>query len=234
MGKRIIQQARGKGSLTYRVRKQAFRYKIAFPDKTGEAEIIKLIHSPGHSAPLMKIKIDNETAYLPAFDRAYIGQKIRIGQDAEPSQGNILPLIKIPTGTPVYNVEKNPGDGGKMMRAAGTSTIVSKKSEEKNIVVLSMSKKKEITLHGNCRAVIGVVAGSGRNLKPFITAGKKYYKMKARSKLWPRTSAVKMNAIDHPFGCGRGKRPKPKIAKRNAPPGRKVGHLRPRKTGHRK
>ena len=56
--------------------------------------------------------------------------------------------------------------------------------------------------------------------------------MKARNKLWPRTSAVKFNAVDHPFGGGRGKRIKSKIAKRNAPAGAKVGHLRPSRTGH--
>ncbi|MFH1585325.1 MAG: 50S ribosomal protein L2, partial [archaeon] len=46
--------------------------------------------------------------------------------------------------------------------------------------------------------------------------------------------AVKMNAIDHPFGSGRGKNPKSKVAKRNAPPGRKVGLIRPKRTGKRK
>ena len=55
--------------------------------------------------------------------------------------------------------------------------------------------------------------------------------MKSRNKLWPRTSAVKMNAVDHPFGSGRGKRIKSKIAKRNAPAGARVGHIRPRRTG---
>ena len=91
--------------------------------------------------------------------------------------------------------------------------------------------KKEILLSENCLATIGIIAGEGRLLKPFVTAGKKHHKMKARNKFWPRTSAVKMNAIDHPFGSGRGKRIKPKIAKRNSPPGTKVGHLRPRRTG---
>lgn len=58
--------------------------------------------------------------------------------------------------------------------------------------------------------------------------------MKTKSKLWPRTSAVKMNAIDHPFGSGRGKRMKSKIAKRNASPGKKVGLIRPARTGRKK
>ena len=58
--------------------------------------------------------------------------------------------------------------------------------------------------------------------------------MKAIGRKWHRTSAVKMNAVDHPFGGGRGKRIKSKIAKRNAPAGAKVGHLRPRRTGRKK
>ena len=97
-----------------------------------------------------------------------------------------------------------------------------------------MFNKKEKKFNVNCRATIGKAAGSGRLDKPILKAGKQYHIKKSKSKLWPRTSAVKMNAIDHPFGSGRGKRVKSKIAKRNAPPGRKVGLLRPRRTGKRK
>ena len=97
-----------------------------------------------------------------------------------------------------------------------------------------MPSKKEKKFHEECRAVIGVIAGHGRLDKPFVKAGKKHHLKKSKNKLWPRTSAVKMNAIDHPFGSGRGKNPKSKIAKRNAPPGRKVGLVRPRRTGRRK
>ena len=97
-----------------------------------------------------------------------------------------------------------------------------------------MPSKKEIFFNENCRATIGVVAGQGRLDKPIMKAGKKWHMMKARNKLWPRTSAVKVNVIDHPFGSGRGKRIKSKISKLNAPPGRKVGHLKPRRTGKRR
>ena len=51
MGKRIISQARGHGSLTYRVRRKAFSHRIGYPNLTGEGEVIKLMHSAGHSAP---------------------------------------------------------------------------------------------------------------------------------------------------------------------------------------
>ena len=82
-----------------------------------------------------------------------------------------------------------------------------------------MPSKKEKKFNANCRAVIGVIAGEGRLDKPVVKAGKQFYIKKAKSKLWPRTGAFKMNAIDHPFGSGRGKNPKSKIAKRNAPAG---------------
>jgi len=229
MGKRIISQARGHGSLTYRVRKKAFQHKIKYPMHEGHAEIVDLIHSAGHSAPLAKIKVSSEYFYIPAFKGAFVGQKLEINS-TEPNIGNILTLKNIPIGTNVYNVEINPGDGGKMIRTAGSSVNVLKKYDGNKVSVFT-SNKKEIILSGDCRATIGVIAGSGKTSKPFMKAGSKFFKMKARNKLWPRTSAVKMNAIDHPFGSGRGKRIKPKIAKRNAPPGARVGHIRPRRTG---
>ena len=233
MGKRIISQARGHGSLTYRVRRKAYSYKIKYPAEEGEAEILKIIHSAGHTAPLLKLKISNQIFYNPSFEGAVEGNKILVRADAAPQPGNIVMLKNIPLGTSVYNIELNPGDGGKMMRVAGGSCLVYKKYGNNKISILT-PKKKEILLSGDCRATIGVIAGAGRLLKPFVKAGAKFYKMKARNKLWPRTSAVKMNAVDHPFGSGRGKRIKSKIAKRNAPAGARVGHVRPRRTGRRK
>jgi large subunit ribosomal protein L2 len=97
-----------------------------------------------------------------------------------------------------------------------------------------MPSKKEKSFNKNCRAVVGVIAGAGRLDKPLLKAGKNHHIKKARNKLWPRTSAVKMNAIDHPFGSGRGKRIKSKIAKRDAPAGARVGHISPRRTGRAK
>ena len=231
MGKRIISQARGHGSLSYRVRKAAFRHKIKYPIiGHGEAEILAIIHSAGHTAPLLKLKVDKEIFFNPAFNGAFVGQKIQMGKGTE--DGSILMLKDAPMGASVYNIERHPGDGGKMMRASGTNAIINKKYEHNNIGVL-MPSKKEIILAGDCRVTIGSIAGQGRTLKPFMTAGKMHYKMKTRNKLWPRTSAVKVNAVDHPFGSGRGKRIKSKIAKRNAPPGTRVGHIRPRRTGRR-
>ena len=231
MGKRIISQARGHGSLSYQAKKRAFIYKIKYPMGEGEAEILDIFHSAAHSAPLLKIQLGNQIFFNPAFNGAVVGQKIKVPGPV--ADGNILMLKDVPMGTHVYNIEAHPGDGGKMMRAAGASAIVYKKYENNNLSVL-MPNKKEVKINGDCRVTVGIIAGSGRVLKPFIKAGPKFYKMKARNKLWPRTSAVKMNAIDHPFGSGRGKRIKSKIAKRNAPPGARVGHIRPSRTGRKR
>ena len=231
MGKRIIVQARGKGSHTYRVRRKAFKYKLQFPKKLeGEGIIIKLLNSSGHTAPLAKVRYNEVIFYIPAFKGMLEGQKIFFGKELK--EGNILKLKDIPVKTKIYNIESRPGDGGVFIKSGGNSAIISRITEEG--IFVSMPSKKEKKFNPNCRAIIGVAAGAGRLDKPVIKAGKKYHIKKAKSKLWPRTSAVKMNAIDHPFGSGRAKNPKSKIAKRNAPPGRRIGLLRPRRTGKRK
>ena len=231
MGKRIIQQARGHGSLTYRVRIRAYRYEIKYPGIEGTGKVIKLINSPCHSAPIAKILIDKKIFYDLAFEGMIEGQEIEIG-GSNVKEGNILALKNIPIGINVYNIEINPGDGGKLVRAGGLSGLINKRIERR--VAVLMPSKKEIWVNENSRATIGIIAGQGRKEKPIIKAGKKWHMMKARNKLWPRTSAVKMNAVDHPFGSGRGKRIKSKIAKRNAPPGAKVGLISPKRTGRKK
>jgi large subunit ribosomal protein L2 len=234
MGKNIIQQARGHGSLTYRVRRQAFRYRVKYPSRLdGDGIVLKLINSLAHFAPLAKIKYEKGIFYIPAFKGMAEGQKINFGKSQENKYGDILRLMDIPVKTQVYNIESRPGDGGVFIKTAGTSGTVSRVIGEKVFVIMPSKQEKEF--NPNCRAIIGIIAGAGRLDKPIIKAGKQYYIKKSKGgRMWPRTSAIKVNAVDHPFGSGRGKRPKSKIAKRNAPPGKKVGTLRPRQTGRRK
>ena len=229
MGKRIITQRRGRGTSTYGVCKKAFRFKIKYPgEMSGEGEVVKLFNSSAHMAPLAKIKHEGESFLIPAFKNMVEGQKIKL-DGKEIKDGNILKLKDIPVKKKIYNIESNPKDGGRFIRSGGNSAIINKVVGD-NIFVLFPSKKEK-KFNANCRATIGVVAGAGRLDKPLVKAGKQFHIKKSKSKLWPRTSAVKMNVIDHPFGSGRAKNPKPKIAKRNAPPGRKVGLVRPRRTG---
>ena len=205
MGKRIIQQRRGRGTSTYRVRKKAFKYKLGYPRKLeGEGVVLRLFNSAAHTSPLAKIKYSKGIFYIPAFRGMFEGQKIKF--DKEVKEGNILELKDIPIKTKIYNIESRPGDGGVFIRTGGSSAEVSKTVGDSIFVLMPSKKEKKFNVY--CRATIGRVAGSGRLDKPILKAGKQYYIKKSKSKLWPRTSAVKMNVIDHPFGSGRGKRVK--------------------------
>jgi large subunit ribosomal protein L2 len=232
MGKRIIQQRRGKGGFTYRVRSKAsLEAKPGYPNNlTGEFTVIKLISSKGHSTPIAKFKNkEGKIFYNFASNLLYVGQTINyLGNNP----GDITQIGELKNGTTVFNIENSPKDGGKLIRTGGNSGIIMNKHGE--IVTIWLPSKKEKKLDARCRATVGVAAGHGRLEKPILKAGKKFHIMKSKSKLWPRTSGVSMNAIDHPFGSGRGKRIKSKIAKRNSPPGRKVGLIRPRRTGRKK
>jgi large subunit ribosomal protein L2 len=235
MGKRIVSQARGHGSSTYRVRKRNYKYKISYPlIEKGKGKIVKLIHSTAHSAPLAKIKLENggknKIFFNVASDGAYEGMQIEINGDIK--KGNISKLKDIEIGTKIFNIENKPGDGGRFVRTGGSfATVIKKEKDDSGVLFPS---KKEVRLNNNCRATIGEVAGAGRIEKPFLKAGRKWHLMKAKGRKWHLTSKVKVNAVDHPFGGGRGKRIKSKIAKRDASPGKKVGHIRPRRTGRKK
>lgn len=231
MGKRIISQARGHGSFSYRVRRAAFSLKPAYPIKIdGEWEVVKLETEAGHSSPIAKLKNkQGKTFYDFAALGLYVGQKITFGGN---KSGDVSYLGKLENGTKVFNLELRPNDGGKLVRTSGNSAVIMN-NDGKRVKIMMPSKEEKI-FEPECRATIGEIAGQGRLDKPILKAGKNFFIKKSRNKLWPRTSAVKMNIIDHPFGSGRGKRPKSKIVKRMASPGQKVGHLRPRRTGRTK
>lgn len=230
MGKRLIQQARGKGGPTYRA--PSFRYKgeARFPSNSVKGKITDIISCQGHSAPLFEIKYDdNSTGFMIACENKRVGDEIVVGGENSP----ITELKNLPEGTFIYNIESIPMDGGKFVRASGTFARLLSKTENKITVQLPSKKQKEF--HPNCRAAVGVVAAGGRTEKPFLKAGSKFYAMKAKNKLWPIVSGGSMNAVDHPFGNKRSARKsKAKPAPNNAPPGRKVGMIRPRRTGRKK
>ncbi len=231
MGKRIIQQRRGKGGFVYKVREEAGKFRPGYlVDMSGEFECVKLMSSIGHSVPIAKfVGKDGKAFENFAVNLLYVGQKINI--DGK-NNGDVVRLGDLKNGTEVFNIEHNPKDGGKFVRTGGNFAVIIAKEGDVVKVMMPSKSVKEFSI--NCRATIGRAAGDGRLDKPILKAGKKFYIMKMKSKLWPRTSPIKMNAVDHPFGSGRGKRIKSKIAKRNAPPGKKVGMIRPRRTGRKK
>lgn len=231
MGKNLIQQRRGKGH--QRFRSPGFRYRgpIRMLDK--QSYIVKdLVRCPGHTAPLIEAEYnDKTTSLLVAPEGIAVGDTMTIGA-TEIRAGNIMSLKDIPEGTSVFCIEAKPGDGGKFVRSSGVSAKIVAKSE-KAITILLPSKKQR-DFHPECKATIGTVAGGGRLEKPLLKAGKKHFKFKARNKFYPVVSGSKMNAVAHPFGNKRSSRKsKARPAPQNAPPGRKVGMIRPRRSGRR-
>ena len=230
MGKNLIQQARGKGSPTYRAPSFKYKAKVSYPQTAKKGQIIDLVKCRGHSSPLAKIKYDNgEETFVIAAEGVRLGDFVNIGIGSA-DKGNTLFLKDIPIGASVFNIENRPGDGGKFVRSGGCfARVVSRKENE---IIIMLPSKKQKTFHPECRATVGVAAGSGRKEKPFLKAGTRYHYMKARNKLYPNTSGIAMNAVDHPHGTSRSsKKGHPTIARKNAPPGAKVGKIRPRRTG---
>ncbi len=234
MGKNLISQKRGKGSPRYLA--PSFRYagKCEYIEREPTScAITEIIHSQGHSAPLARIRYaSGKETLIVAPDGIRKGEIILVNGD-ELKIGNIMMLDKIPAGTVICNLESVPGDGGKLVKAAGAYAKVL--SRIGNKILVQLPSKSEKLFDSKCFATIGSAAASGKVTKPFLKAGIRYFVKRARNKRYPRIHGVSMNAVQHPFG-GSSSHHKgiPTIAPRNAPPGRKVGKIRPRRTGSRK
>ncbi|MEK6823028.1 MAG: 50S ribosomal protein L2, partial [Nanoarchaeota archaeon] len=198
MGKSLIQQARGKGGPRYRA--PSFRYEGEAKHRTiitgtMEARIIDFVKCQGHLAPLAKLKYDDGVeSLIQAAEGLRVGDKVTYGPGADvKASGNTLALKDIPDGAAIFNIESQPGDGGKFCRTSGTfAKIVGRTEDGVNIILPS---KVERLFNINCRAIIGVVAGSGRTEKPFLKAGNMHYHMKARNKRYPSIRAAAQNAV---------------------------------------
>ncbi|MBW2993410.1 50S ribosomal protein L2 [Candidatus Woesearchaeota archaeon] len=237
MGHRIISQKRGRGSTTWRRPSYKFKGKITLCKETEKqinGRIIDFVNCSGHSAPLATIKYDDgQKILIAAPEGVRIGDIVQAGEKTEIKSGNITKLKNIPEGTSVYSLELQPGDGGKFCRASGMFARIVGKSGNK--VLIKLPSKREKQFHEDCRACIGVIAGSGRFEKPFLKAGNRFKAMKSRGIKYPITSAGKMNAVSHPFGNTRSlRKSKARPASRHAPPGRKVGMIAASRTGRKK
>ncbi len=237
MGKNLRQQRRGRGTNAFRKPPNYFKADVVFLSRKVatkvSGEVVEFIDDPGHSAPLMKIIYeDNTQATFIAPEGIRVGERIQEGSQAEITLGSILPLEKIPDGTPIYNIEVLPGDGGKMARSAGNyATIV---SHSQSSVSVLMPSKKVVEINSLSRAQIGVVAGGGADSQPIMKAGKSHYMHHAKNAFWPGFRGVKSNAVDHPFGGKQHHKGASSMVSRNAPPGAKVGHIAASRVGRKK
>ncbi|MGB9987590.1 50S ribosomal protein L2 [Salarchaeum japonicum] len=234
MGRRIQGQRRGRGGSTFRA--PSHRYKAELSHKKPESdvlsgEVVDVEHDPARSAPVARVEFDDgDQRLVLASEGVGVGDTLEVGVSAAVEPGNTLPLAEIPEGVPVCNVERQPGDGGKFARSSGVNADLITHERDAAVVQLPSGEMKRLS--PDCRATIGVVAGGGRTEKPFVKAGNKHHKMKARGTKWPRVRGVAMNAVDHPFGGGGRQHPgRPKSVSRDAPPGRKVGDIASKRTG---
>jgi large subunit ribosomal protein L2 len=239
MGKRILARRKGYGNLWARSPGHRHIGKVKYrPFKQDEDElrfkVIEFIHSPGRGAPVADIRYQDGTRglWLPP-EGVFEGESFIQAKKGPIEVGNILPLKELPLGTLVFNIESTPQDGGKFARSSGVTAIVRNRSGNK--VELLFRSKKTKWVNENCLGTIGVVAGGGRTDKPFLKAGNKAFYVQSKAKKWPIVRGVAMNACSHPYGGGAKQSPhKSTTTSRNAPPGRKVGQIAARRTGHRK
>ncbi|MFH1774976.1 MAG: 50S ribosomal protein L2 [Methanobacteriota archaeon] len=237
MGKRITVQRRGKGTSVYKAPSHRYigeaKYRVYDSrEKEGvvKGRVLDIIPNPAASAPVVEVQFeDGEKKLLLASEGISVGNEIFCGSAAQVAQGNILPLSKIPEGTPIHNIENKPGDGGRFVRSSGAYGLLIAHEADKSVVQLPSGELKSID--SRCRATIGIVAGGGRRDKPILKAGKMWHMLKPKAKYWPIVRKVKMNPVAHPHGGGSGHPGKPTCVSRSTPPGRKVGLIAARRTG---
>ncbi|MCC5998556.1 MAG: 50S ribosomal protein L2 [Thermofilum sp.] len=240
MGKRLLVQRRGRGGSVFRnpgwKRIAPARYPPYNPETFKEKVLVgivkDIVHEPGRGAPLAIVRFeDGTTMYMVPPEGLAVGQKIYYGAKAPIVLGSITAIGNVPEGTIVSNIELRPGDGGKIARSSGAYALVLAHSNGKTLIQLPSKKVKEVD--SEARATIGMVAGGGRTEKPLLKAGKNWHRSRAKSYKYPTVRGKAMSAYAHPAGGGshqKGLTPAP----RNAPPGRKVGHIAPRRTGRKK
>lgn len=172
------------------------RNKLNIPAKVTHIE-----YDPNRNARIALVNYqDGEKRYILQPLGLKVGDIIEASPEATIAIGNSLPLVKIPLGTEIHNVELQPGGGGQLVRAAGTvAQIVAK---EGSWVTLRLPSGEVRLVSQNCWATIGRVG----NIDAFnLTLGK------AGRKRWlgrrPHVRGSAMNPVDHPHGGGEGRAP---------------------------
>ena len=171
-------------------------------DKDGiPGRVATVEYDPNRSANIALINyVDGEKRYILAPKGLQVGTEIMSGPEADIKVGNALPLINIPVGTVVHNIELKPGKGGQLVRSAGTSAQVLGK-EGKYVLVRLNSGEVRMILSA-CRATIGQVGNEQHELINIGKAGRSRWKG-----VRPTVRGSVMNPNDHPHGGGEGRAP---------------------------
>ncbi len=164
-----------------------------------EATVLSIEYDPNRTAFIALVQYtDKEKRYIIAPQGLQVGAKVISGNQVAPEIGNSLQMKNMPLGTMIHNIELQPGQGGKLVRSAGTSAQLANKEEKYAVLKMPSGELRKLLV--NCFATIGVVSNSDHNLERAGKAGVNRWKG-----ITPRTRGVAMNPVDHPMGGGEGR-----------------------------
>ena len=165
------------------------------------AKVASIEYDPNRSACIALLNYaDGEKRYILAPHGLKVGDTVYSGPESDIKPGNCLPLLNIPLGTQVHNIEMKIGKGGQIVRSAGTSAQLMAK--EGSYALLRLPSGELRRVHINCRATVGVVGNIDHENITIGKAGRHRW-MGVR----PGNRGVVMNPCDHPHGGGEGKFP---------------------------
>lgn len=165
------------------------------------ATVQTLEYDPNRSAFIALVKYeDGEKRYIIASQDLKVGDVIVSGPEADIKPGNALPLINIPVGTFLHNIELYPGKGAQLARSAGNTAQLMAK--ENGMALLRLPSGELRNVPATCMATVGVVSNPEHANVNYGKAGRK------RHMGWrPAVRGSVMNPCDHPHGGGEGKSP---------------------------
>ena len=171
-------------------------------DKKDIAGVVASIeYDPNRTANIALINyMDGEKRYIIAPKNLKVGDKIVSGENVDIKVGNALPIMNIPVGTVIHNIELRPGKGAALARSAGSSAQIL--GREGKYVMIRLSSGEQRKVLGTCMATIGVVGNEDASLVKLGKAGRKRH-MGIR----PTVRGSVMNPNDHPHGGGEGRAP---------------------------
>lgn len=165
------------------------------------AKVVSIEYDPNRTANIALLAYnDGEKRYILAPLGLKVGDILESGENADIKVGNSLPIINIPVGTLIHNIELKPGKGGQLVRSAGNVAQLMAKDGKYAQVRLPSGEVRMVST--NCRATIGQVGNLDHENVTIGKAGRKRW-MGVR----PTVRGVVMNPVDHPHGGGEGKSP---------------------------
>ena len=194
------------GKITVRHRGGGVKRKYRLIDfkrrKDGVTALVSAIeYDPNRSANIALITYkDGEKAYIIAPKGLTVGTVVESGENVDIKVGNALPIMNIPVGTVIHNIELKPGKGAALARSAGASAQILGREDKYVLIRLSSGETRKIL--GTCRATIGVVGNEDYSLVKIGKAGRTRHKG-----FRPTVRGSVMNPNDHPHGGGEGRAP---------------------------